>query len=273
MFRRANIRFFVKKRMTTADFARLSHAAIAAVFVWIAFAQVATAATPAPDSNADASPDFTETVGSLPYSNQWVEEKTGSYLYLAYSSSQLAGAVQTFGEFSSDFNSSGFAFPSVDFFSKFLNFGNIESQSILKDFSLWGRYSLGVAVLNSQVTDSLNPTAVSASATLFLIAARVGASLEYDRVSWIKPYLGFELDPYIYRNTSSTSETTGVERNGVALGLGPVLGAHFPLTFIPTFSGGNLSLLGEVRRTFAISMGDQILGSSFDLTGGLGLTF
>src|SRR5580700_8068646 len=59
----------------------------------------------------------TEVVGSLPYSNQWISDKIDSILYLTYNSAQLGSQTMTVGQYVSDFGSTGFAFPALDFFS------------------------------------------------------------------------------------------------------------------------------------------------------------
>jgi len=119
-----------------------------------------------------------EVVGHLSYSNQWISEKTTSYLYMTYNSAQLESQNMAVGQYVSNFGSSSYGFPSIDFFSHLFSFANAESSSALRDFALWGRYSLGFADRSGHVSSLQssisNPVDTS---SMLLINARIGASV------------------------------------------------------------------------------------------------
>ena len=205
-------------------------------------------------------------VGSLPYSTQWVSEKIGSYLYASYNSAQLANQNLTVNQYVSDFGSASYSFPGVDFFSRIRGFASPESYSWARDLSIWGRYSLGFASRTGHVTSNQTPiNSAVASDSLLVLNARVGLLIGFDRLSWLRPYAGFDVSPYFYRNTSDIS---GVEQQGENLCFGTILGAHFPVLF-----NGRGSLMAEFRREIAASGSGQIFANSDNYTAGMGLTF
>ena len=207
-----------------------------------------------------------ETVGSLPYSDQWISEKTKSYFYLSFNSAQLASPTMTVGQYVSNFGSVDYGFPSVDFFSHLFSFTGPESRSSARDFAIWGRYSLGAADRSGHMNATQTPINSSVeSNSLLVVNARIGAVLGWDRWSWIKPYAGVEVDPYFFRNTSDIS---GAEQQGEAYCFGPVLGAHFPVMM-----NGRASLLAEYRRIISVQDSGQIFGNSNNFSTGMGLTF
>lgn len=207
-----------------------------------------------------------EVVGSLPYTNQWISEKTASYLYLSYNSSQMSSRNVTVGQYVSDFGSAGYAFPTIDFFTNFVSLAGPESRSLARDFSFWGRYSLGFADRSGQLSATQTPINGSVeNVSLLVFSARVGALLGYERWNWFRPYAGLEIDPYFFRNTSGIS---GAEQQGENFSYGPVVGAHFPVLL-----SGHASLLAEFRRTIAASGSGQLFSSANNYTAGMGLTF
>ena len=170
-----------------------------------------------------------EIAGSLPYSTQWISERTSSYLYVGLNYGQMNSQFLMVDSYQADFGSQGFAYPSIDFFSQILSFAGAESRSSLKDWALWGRYSLGTALRSAQLSSTQTPIDGSvAHDSLLFLSVRLGAMVGYDHWSWVKPFAGLELDPYAYRNTSGIS---GAEQQGGAFTFGPVVGMHFPLFF------------------------------------------
>jgi hypothetical protein len=189
-----------------------------------------------------------EVVGTLPISTQWISEQTSSYLYVTYNASTMGSSTLSVGQYTADFGSTGFAYPSVDFFAHLFSLASPESRSALRDFSVWGRYSLGFAdrSANLSAADGSVDSAVE-NDSLLIFSARVGLLLGYDYPKWVRPYAGFEISPYYFRNTSGIS---GAEEQGENFTYGPVLGLHFPVLF-----SGKASLLAEYRRTIPASSG------------------
>jgi hypothetical protein len=206
-----------------------------------------------------------EVVGALPYSNQWISEQTNSYLYVTYNSSQMSNSTMTVGQYVADFGSSGYSFPSLDLFTHFTSLAGPESRSPLRDFSLWGRYTLGFADRDGSLSSNLTPIDSNVeNDSLLIFYARVGLLLGYDHLTWIRPYAGIEVDPYFFRNTSGIS---GAEQQGGNFNYGPTIGAHFPVFF-----SGRGSVLAEYHRAIPLSGSGQIYTNSNNYTAGMGLT-
>jgi hypothetical protein len=207
-----------------------------------------------------------ESAFGLPYSNQWVYERAGSFLYLSYQSETLATPTMAIGSYRSDFGSAQFSYPAVDFFGHILSLAPPESDSIRRDFSIWGRYSLGFA----NRTASLNNTQTEIDSnlersSLLIFSSRVSALLSFDHWTWLKPYFGIEANPYYFRNTATLS---GAEKQGENWTYGPVLGAHIPILF-----ENRGSLMAEWRSSKAPDGSGQILGSGTHFAFGAGLSF
>jgi hypothetical protein len=202
----------------------------------------------------------------LPYSNQWVYERAGSFLYLSRQSETLATSTMTIGAYRSDFGSAQFSYPAVDFFGRILSLASPESDSIGRDFSIWGRYSLGFA--NRSAPLSNTQTGIDSNlerSSLLIFSSRISAVLAYDHWTWFKPYFGFEANPYYFRNTATLS---GAEKQGENWTYGPVLGAHIPLLF-----ENRASLLAEFRSSKAPDSSGQIMGNDTHFAFGAGLSF
>jgi hypothetical protein len=244
---------------------RLSSAAL------IFSVNIACAAQSGADSNAVfglpvSATSPSEVVGELPYTTQWVSEKTNAFLYVTYNSSQMESSTRTVRQYTADFGGTGYSFPAIDFFSHLASFAGPESQSILRDFSLWGRYSLGVADRSGQLTaaDGSIDSSVEKD-SLLIFNARIGLLAGYERIKWFHPYAGLEIDPYFFRNTSGIS---GAEDQGGNFNYGPVIGAHFPVFF-----SGKASILAEYRRVIPLSGSGQLYTTSNNYTAGVGLDF
>jgi hypothetical protein len=206
-----------------------------------------------------------EVVG-LPYSNQWISERIASYIYVSYNSAQMNSQSIAVGPYVSNFGSTGYSFPTIDYFNDIVSLAGPESRSFLRDFALTGRYSLGFADRTGQANNTQTPIDSSVeNVSLLIFSARVGALLTYEHLSWFRPYAGIEIDPYFFRNTSDLS---GAEQQGENFGYGPVVGAHFPVLF-----GGRASVLAEFHKTLAASGSGQIFSDSTNYTAGMGLTF
>lgn len=217
---------------------------------------------------APASAAGRNTVVGLPYSTQWINEEVGAYLYLTYNTASLsAGNELIDGHFIVSFDDQLVKFPTIDYFSKIVAFAPAESLSPLRDVSLWGRYSLGLAAKQGHLGDtrsSIDSTLETSS--LFVVAARIGMGVGYERIKGFKPYFGLELSPYMFRQTADLS---GAERQGVAYCWAPTLGAHFPIAF-----DGRGSALLEYRYNQLITAGDrQLFSAGSEVSAGLGVTF
>jgi hypothetical protein len=204
-------------------------------------------------------------IGSLPYSNQWTYEQTASFLYLSYNTTSMAQSALNVDRYQSSFDSKSYAYPSIDYFVHLLSLAPVDSKSWTRDVSFWGRYSLGFAERQGSLSDSEVQLSSLESTSLLIFSARVGLNVSYDRIKWIKPYLGADVAPYFYRATASL---TGAEAQGSAICVDPTIGAHFPVLF-----QGKASLYGEFRRTIALQSGKQLLDSANNFNAGLGLTF
>ena len=204
-------------------------------------------------------------IGTLPYSNQWTYEQTASFLYVSYNTSSMAQSGFGIDRYQTTFASKTYAYPSVDYFVRLLSFAPADSHSWMRDLSLWGRYSLGFAERQGALTDSQVQLSSLESSSLLIFSARAGFNLSYDRISWVKPYIGAGFAPYFYRATASIS---GAETQGSAICVDPTIGAHFPVLF-----QGKASLYGEFSRAIALQNSKQILDSSNNFNAGLGLTF
>ncbi len=206
------------------------------------------------------------TLGALPYSNQWISEQIKSYMYFSYNSAQMNNPNISVGQYTTQFDSNAFGFLSIDYFSKILPFASPESsKTVLRELSLWGRYSLGFAARKGDLTNTQTALSSSNDSSLLLISARLGALVGYDHFAWFKPYLGVELDPSYYR---TTSDLNGAESQNEQFSYGPVLGSHFPILF-----SGRGSLFTEVQKNIPIQNAAQIMASSYQLTAGMGFTF
>jgi hypothetical protein len=244
-------------------------------FFLLVFASLATNSAFAGQSDADSNSVFglpvsttspSEVVGSLPYTNQWISEKTNAYLYVTYNSSQMGTNTITVGQYTANFGNAGYSFPGIDFFSHLTALAGPESKSPLRDFSLWGRYSLGFANRDAQLSAAVTPIDGSVEKdSLLIFSARIGLLAGYERLNWFRPYAGIEVDPYFFRNTSGIS---GAEEQGGNFNFGPVIGAHFPVFF-----SGKGSILAEYRRVIPLTGSGQIYSSSNNYTAGMGLTF
>ncbi len=219
-------------------------------------ANLAVFATPAYANEA-------EIVTGLPYSTQWIYERTSCFVYLSYNSAQLRDSTLNTDQYSANFGNKGFDYPAFDLFNHIVSFADPESSSRFRDVSLWGRYSLGFAdrkgsLSNSRV--SLDPNLEKSS--LLILTAKIGALLSFDRWDFVKPYAGIELSPYFFRQSA---DITGAEQQGASYSYGPVVGAHLPLLL-----NGKVSFMTEYRHSTA-GNGSKIIGSSQALSAGMGL--
>ena len=215
--------------------------------------------------SVSSDPKDANIVGILPQSTQWIAERTGSFLYLSYNATRLASQRLVTAPYISDYGSREYAYPGFDFFSRLFSFANPESTSFFRNFAAWGRYSLGVAIRKGQLSSTMTPIDSSVEEnSLLLISGRVGFLLGFERWQWFRPYLGMEISPYGFRNTSGIS---GAELQGGAFTYSPVIGSHFPL-----FSG-KVSLMAEARKIFPYTTSGQLFDKSSAYTLGLGVTF
>ena len=236
----------------------------------LAFAAGGTSATVfgLPTSVAADSPTrgTSETVGSLSYTNQWIQEKNTTYLYIGYNSASLASPTISENQYTTTFSSNAYSHPSVDLFTHFFSFAGPEARSWARDLSVWGRYSLGIADRKGYVSSSSTPIDSSVTSdSLLIVDGRIGLLLGFDRWSWFRPYVGLEISPYMYRNTA---DINGAEQQGGNMTYGSVFGAHFPIFF-----SGRGSILGEYRRTVAALGTGQLFSNANNFYAGMGLAF
>jgi hypothetical protein len=198
-------------------------------------------------------------VMGLPGSTQSAADRVAGYLYLSYNSAKMSNSSITNSDYVSSFGSTSFGYPSLDFFNRIMFLG--------RDFSFWGRYSIGFADRDGSLSDpdaGIVDSSIEKS-SLLLLSARVGALLSYERLSWIKPYAGVEIDPYLYRVNGDLS---GADEQAANLNYGPVIGFHAPVFF-----KGTASVLAEYKLTIASHGTGQIFANSSNFTAGMGLTF
>ncbi len=212
-----------------------------------------------------ATQTHTSIVG-FPTSNQWEQERLKSFLYLSLNSGQMASPQIAVGDYVSQYDGANFNFVSLDYFTHFFSFAELNSNSSARDFSLWGRYSVGFADrAGSLVSASPDINTSIESVNLLMLCARIGLLVHYDHFSWFKPFLGVELDPYFFRQTSDLS---GAEEQGSAFSWGPTLGVHLPVLF-----DHRVSFETELRRSFALNVSGQLLSTTFTMTAGMGVSF
>lgn len=207
-----------------------------------------------------------ETVQKVPAAAPWRAENTGSFLYFGINRGQLSAQTLAFDTYTADFGSQGYSYPSLDFFSRILTFANPASYSALRDFSLWSRVSVGFATRGAHLQNSQAPAGSgSANDSLSVLSSRIGPVITYGRWSWVKPYAGVELAPYLYQNTS---DNASVRQQTGALSWGPVAGVHLPVLL-----GGRASFFAEYHRTIPIAANGQIYGNADNVSAGAGLAF
>lgn len=217
----------------------------------------------APVERSSASLDRAGTVTGLPYSTQWIYERTSSFVYLSYNSAQMQDSTLGIDHYLADFGDKNFGYPAFDLFNHIVSFGDPESRSPWREISLWGRYSLGFANRKGNLSDSrvaIDPNLEKSS--LFIFSTRIGALLSCDHWDSFKPYAGIEISPYFFRQSADIS---GAEQQGASYSYGPVVGAHLPLLF-----SGKASILTEYRHSTA-GNGSRIFGSMGAFSAGLGL--
>jgi hypothetical protein len=208
----------------------------------------------------------TQVVGELPYSNQWKFDTRDSYLYLSLSNLNLTSGDIDLTKYNSHFSSNSMRVYSIDYFKQIYRFAKVDSQSKWKDFSIWGRYSIGVSSTNGSLSGkgfTINSSVESSNLMTGIL--HFGPQITYERISWMQPYIGFELSPYFYRHSASLS---AAESQGGGILFGPVLGSHFPLFFDHT-----LSLVGEVRENMTTNNQDNTFATGLTFLSGLGLVF
>lgn len=234
----------------------------ASLFALTATVSAASEAVPNSDRAPTSSPKM-ELVTGLPYSTQWIYERTNSFVYLSYNSAQMQDTTLSIAHYSADYGTKSFGYPSIDLFNHMFSFGGVESSRASSAFSIWGRYSLGFAHRSGSLSDSQVMLDSSfEKSSLLLLSTRIGALLSYDFWDSFKPYVGMEIAPYFFRQSA---DITGVEQQGASYSYGPVFGAHVPLLF-----GGKASILTEYRLSIA-GHGSRILGDSQAFTAGMGL--
>ena len=204
-------------------------------------------------------------ISTFSYSNQWIFERTGSFLYLTVNRAQLQQSSLRIDRFESSFGDSSFYFPSIEYFTRVTDFANLEGKSFLRYFSLWARYGFGAAIRSGTLSNTEFALTSSESATLLGLNTRLGLNLAFERFGWFRPFLGTELFAFFYRHSASLS---GAEIQGIEPMTSLVLGAHFPLFF-----EGRGSLFIEGRRDISLAAPNRILAQGFNADLGAGLSF
>jgi hypothetical protein len=206
-------------------------------------------------------------VGSLPYSNQWFYDQRQSILYVSFNHARMGDGMIRSGEFTGDYGGSDLNFPSIDYFVTVLQFsGRDGSNGFWRRLSLGMRYGLGVGLKKGALTNSdFSINAASESVYLSAGMARLGPVLAYDLASWLQPYVGVEIAPFVFRQSSSMSVA---ETQGAGALFGTVAGLH-----LPAFFSQRASIYAEVRNSKVLSDEKQVFGSSTSVTGGVGMVF
>jgi hypothetical protein len=232
------------------------------------------ALSPIAQASAESSPfglpatakENTSQIVGLPESTQWVSEKTGSFLYLTAARTSLQNSVIQVGDYSSNYSANSFSIPAVDYFTRFFTLQSIESKTLLSQISIWGRFGVGLTVQSGQVSSiqgDINSSAENSS--LLIFQGKLGVLAGWDRFQWMKPYLGLQVIPYYFRNSSQIS---AAEQEGENFCYGPVMGTHLPLFF-----DGKGSILAEYQRWLPASGSGQLFAQANQWLFGLGLSF
>lgn len=210
--------------------------------------------------------ESTTLIGHLPYSNQWLFDRTSAYLYLSQSAVRLTGSQLKFNHFTVDYSDSKMNYYSLDYFTRLLDLANVEGTSFFRHFGVWSEYSIGFGSRRGQLFDNTFQTSLnSESSDLTMILGKLGLELVYDQVSWFKPYVGISSSWYQYRHNSSLNSA---EDQGSGGFYGPVLGAHMPLRFL-----GKASVYLESQKATAVGGNKSIVSDSTNTNFGLGLLF
>jgi hypothetical protein len=219
-----------------------------------------------PQAPTDSSPESNFEVGQLPASNQWVFDRAHASLYLGASQFHLASRLHSNSHYLVNFKSTQASAPELDYFFRIMNFSDPEGRSILRYASLWMRYSLGVLYMRGNIQDTkLRFTSSAESAFLATLYGRVGLLVSVDRMSWLHPYLGLQINPAYSRLGSSLS---GAEQQGAATSYGPVAG----LQFLDLFHS-RVSIYAEYRRDQMIRDDLKLFASGNAGEMGLGYVF
>jgi hypothetical protein len=223
--------------------------------------------TAAPVLAAAEVSDGNKIVGSLPYSNQWFYDQRQSILYISLNHARMGDGMIRSGDFTGDYGGSDLNFPSIDYFVTVVQFsGRDGSNGFWRRLSLGMRYGLGVGLKKGALTNSdFSINAASESVYLSAGMARLGPVLAYDLTSWLQPYVGLEIAPFVFRQSSSMS---GAETQGAGALFGTVAGLH-----LPAFFSQRASIYGEFRNSKVLSDEKQVFGSSMSVTGGVGMVF
>jgi hypothetical protein len=206
------------------------------------------------------------TVGSLPSSNQWLYDRTSAFIYLSYNSLVLKSSALNVGHFTSNLGGSDFKYLSIDSFMRLFNLASPEGPSLFGRFAIWGEISVGLGTRDGDLYDNdLHSALPSETSTLTTFFGKAGLQLVYDRLTWLKPYIGVSSTWYAFRNSSSMS---GAVAEGGSSVYAPVAGVHIPITFM-----GNVSAYGEVQRVNAQGQSGQLFANSTAFDGGFGFSF
>jgi len=211
------------------------------------------------------SDDSVRVIGNLPYSNQWVYERSSSFLYLNYDSETLASGTINVSHFQTQYSSPRFNLLSLDFFSRILTLADPLGSSFLRKFSFWGRYKVGFGIAEGSLVDLTGAINLPAEkSSLLVLEGGVALTLVYDWSEWVQPFIGVNFKPYYFRNTSSM---TTAETEGSANLYGPSIGVHLPVLF--SHKG---SLFAELHQDIPATS-DQIFTKELAGDFGAGITF
>lgn len=212
------------------------------------------------------SDDSVRVIGNLPYTNQWVYERSSSYLYLNFDSATLASRNINVSHFQTQFPSNRFNLLSLDFHSRLFSLAEPLGTSFFRRFSFWGRYKLGFGLVDGALFDITQGTSMPADrSSLLVLQGGVGLEFAYDWSDWVQPYIGLNFKPYYYRNTSSMSSAEAEGNNSV---YGPSVGVHLPVLF--AHKG---SLFAELHEDLVTQGSTQIFAKELAGDFGVGLSF
>jgi hypothetical protein len=212
------------------------------------------------------SDDSVRVIGNLPYSNQWVYERSSSYLYFNLDSATLVSQNINVSHFQTQYSSTRFNLLSLDFHSRLFSLADPLGSSFFRRFSFWGRYKLGLGMIDGALMDMTQGTLLPAEKnSLLVLQGALALDFAYDWSDWIQPYIGFNFKPYYYRNTSSMSSA---EKEGNSSIYGPSVGVHLPVLF--SHKG---SLFAELHEDLVTQGSGQIFTNEVAGDFGVGLTF
>jgi hypothetical protein len=236
----------------------LSSAIFSLVLATVSFARMALqgAESPTPVSS-------TSSLGSLPYSNQWVYEAPQSYLYITANNGNLASSTLAIKNFRSDFGGESFWYPALDYVTRLFSFGSLEGDSFLRYISVRSRYGIGLITLSGKLSDSQTALTSAENSSMLGLALRLGPQVSFERWKFMTPYIGAEVTLLGYRHNATLN---GAESQGISTLLAPTAGLQFHLW-------ERIGVIAEARYDFKVQDSEGLFAGGTHYALGAGLVF